>query len=177
MADHWALTPEPYVEGGLVLHGFKEREDAERFADLNLPNWVARPVGERQEGHREICAECGTEWPCQHERVEREAKQILWESSHSCHTCRRSIVGALSIVVRNAGDLGQDLQFHGRQGKCRNAAVKLLTELGRDDELAKLKTEEQRRKDFTAYCKRRKQDRATALRARIVEEAERTVAA
>jgi len=172
MADHWALTPEPYVEGGLALHGFKSEGDAERFASLHLPDWVARPVGAREEGHRAVCGECGTKWPCQHERVEREASQILFETRHACHTCGKSTIGSLSIKVPGAGDLGQDLKFHGRQGKCRNAAVKLLKDLGRTEEVDKLLAEEQRRKDHLAYCKRRKKERAEALRAGLLKQAE-----
>jgi hypothetical protein len=172
VADHWALTPEPYVEGGLVLHGFKAEEDAERFASLHLPDWVARPVGAREEGHRAICAECGTNWPCHHRQVESEASAILFNSQYACHVCTKSTMGSLSIRVPAAGDLGQDLRFHGRQGKCRNAAVKLLEELGRDEELQKLHAEEQRRKDFAAYCKKRKAEYRARLRAAVLKEAE-----
>lgn len=172
MADHWALTPEPYVEGGLVLHGFKSEGDAERFASLHLPTWEAHPVGEREEGHRAVCGECGTKWPCQHERVEREASAILFDSRYACHTCGKSTIGGLSIKVPSAGGLGQDLKFHGRQGKCRNAAVKLLKELGRDKELQKLQAEEQRRKDHLACCKKRKKEMAEALRAGLLKQAE-----
>lgn len=172
MSDHWALTPEPYVEGGLVLHGFKAEEDAERFASLYLPGWVARPVGPREEGHRAICADCGTEWPCHHERVEKEAAAILFDSQHACHICGKSTAFNLSIRIPNAGDLGQDLRFHGRQGKCRNAAVRLLKELGRNEELDQLLVEEQRRKDFAAYRKKRKAEHRARLRAAVLKEAE-----
>lgn len=172
MADHWALTPEPYVEGGLVLHGFKSEGDAERFASLHLSEWVARPVGKREEGHRAICAECGTNWPCQHERVESEASQILFRSRNACHTCGKSAAFCLTIEVPGAGDLGQDLKFHGRQGKCRNEAVKLLKELGRDEALERLLAEEQRRKDFAAHCKKRKAEYRASLRAAVLKEAE-----
>lgn len=163
MPDRWALTPEPYVEGGLVLHGFIEKEDAERFASLFLPEWEARPVGERAEGHRAVCADCAADWPCDHEKVEREAKAILHETRHRCHACHRSVMGCLRVDVKCAGGLGQDLAFHGRQGKCRNAAIKLLKDLGRDDDLKRLDEEVEMRRGWRERAKEQRAERARRI--------------
>jgi len=168
VADHWALTPEPYVEGGLVLHGFKEQEEAERFASLYLPDWQALPVGPRKEGHKAVCRDCGADWPCPHETVERQAKAILHEGRNRCHHCSRSVMGCLRVEVKGGGHLGQDLTFHGRQGKCRTAALKLLNKLGRDDELQRLAEEEDRRKRWLTEAKERKAERTARLK-RAVE--------
>ena len=66
--------------------------------------------------------------------------------------------------------MGQDLAFHGRQGKCRNAAVKLLRELGDDKELARLAEEDERRRQWREDAKARRAAERKQIREAIAEQ-------
>jgi hypothetical protein len=136
---------------------FDSREAAVAWADEHgLIGYHAEPLKAHDE-HEAVCASCREPWPCHHEQLDREARKIIWRAEHTCARCNREIGGS-RIKVPAAGELGEDLFFHGRQGACRNeakrrlhamesdAARRELERVLRDDEIAEQHREWRRRR-------------------------------
>lgn len=123
-----------------MIWPFREREDAEDWAlDHGLIDYQPQEMAEAPQ-HHEICARCREPWPCEHERLDREAARILYAAKHICHRCEKRIGGML-ITVEGGGDLGQDVNYHGRKGACRNTAMRELRRLGHTEQLERLEAQ------------------------------------
>lgn len=135
---------------------FGSAAEAADFAlDHGLLDWRPDRVDEPDEGHHQICGRCRETWPCEHVRLDRQAQRILSAAANTCRRCRKPI-GWYKIAVPGGGDLGEDAVYHGKQGACRNLAVRELQRLGHADLLTKLLRDEATRAEWLTQARERK---------------------
>jgi len=158
--ERWMLIRgrrEPYV------YPFASREDAETFAlDHGLLDWRAQRHDDPDEDHQAVCARCRERWPCEHVRLDREARNIILRAQRTCARCDQLIGGTL-ICVRGGGELGEDVAYHGRKGACRNMARRELLRLGHHDAVARLDAEDEHRAQASAWTRAFKAGKAAGL--------------
>lgn len=124
---------------------FRSEDEAADFAlDHGLLDWRASRVDDPEREHEPVCARCHERWPCEHVRLDGEAKRIIHAAANRCHRCGKQ-VGWYKITVPGGGDLGQDVVYHGRKGACRNLAMRELERLGHHDLIARVLRDEDRR--------------------------------
>lgn len=124
------------------IYPFESEQDAEQFRDdhPSLIDYKPRRNDDPEREHEPYCGRCNEKWPCKHIRVENQAKMILHHEANACHRCHKQVSG-MRILVKAAGEFGEDLLYHGRKGACRNQAIRDLTRLGHTDVLERLEQE------------------------------------
>lgn len=157
-----------------MIWPFDSREDAEEWAlDHGCMDWRAELIADRDE-HESACGRCRTPWPCEHVRLDRQARQIILAAENACARCGKC-VGWMEVRVKGGGLLGEDIKFHGRQGACRKEGIRRLKALDTDDaraELARIDQEAAYAREHRESVERYKRREREALRESLNAEAE-----
>lgn len=125
----WVLRRGPHEP---MVWPFATEDQAGDFAlDHGLLDWRVEPFDDPRKEHQPLCACCHEPWPCRHVRIEQHAHAIVHAAANRCARCRKQI-GWYKVTFRAAGELGEDLHYHGKLGACFNEAKRLAAE--RQDE-------------------------------------------
>lgn len=120
-----------------MIWPFRTQEDAEDWAlEHGCLDWHTKEIADRPE-HEAICGRCREPWPCEHVRLDRHAVSIIRANENRCARCGKQI-GWMKITIKSAGDFGEDVRYHGRQGACKNEALRRLRALDTDGARAEL---------------------------------------
>lgn len=95
-----------------------------------MPKLKRRKKAAPPPGHRPICAECGEDWPCEHQRNEYEVKAFASRLARQCHHCGEEIELRHSSVMFGGPSLDDPeiigIKFHyakSRRPACYRAAM------------------------------------------------------
>lgn len=129
MAEVWVLQR---GQRDPMVWPFETEGDAEDFMlDHGLLDWRSARMDNPERDHEPVCARCRETWPCRHVLLDDHAQRILAAAANRCHRCGKQI-GWYKITFKGAGELGEDLHYHGKLGACFNEAKRLAAE--RQDE-------------------------------------------
>ncbi len=119
MTEIWILKrgrTEPYV------WPFASEDAADDFKlEHGLLDWRTERFDNPERKHEPVCARCNQRWPCKHVRIDRQVAAINAAASNRCHRCGKQI-GWRKITFKAAGELGEDVFYHGKLGACFNEA-------------------------------------------------------
>lgn len=125
-----------------LVYPFASQEAAEDFAlDHGMIDWRPERHDDPEKEHEAICARCNEVWPCQHVRLDYQATLILDAAKRRCARCGKGVTG-YAIHIKGAGELGEDVVYHGRKGACRNLAYRELRRLGHVEQIERLDRED-----------------------------------
>jgi hypothetical protein len=134
---------------------FETEDDADDFKlEHGLLDWRSERMDNPEQDHEPVCAHDRERWPCRYVRLEQEARGIIRAAENRCHRCGKQI-GWYKVTFKGAGELGQDVHYHGKLGPCFNEARRRAAETQDEGALRDVARAEESR-EFGRELRRRK---------------------